>query len=224
MSVYRTEEEQIEAIKKWWNKYSNIITVCLLALLVSTAGYRYWDWHNKKVLAQASTAYENLIIAYANHQDDSVKSYSTELFQNYQSTVYAQVAHLVMAKVYLNEEKPELAEQELSLAAQSQALPALQQVAKIRLSRMYASKKNYDKAMAELSSIKETTYQALIEELKGDIYASQGKIDEANSAYQQASEEVRMNGLGNQFLEMKINELASFTQSKTGDQNKVKLT
>ena len=35
MSVYMTEEEQLAAIKNWWNKYSNVITVILSLLLLT---------------------------------------------------------------------------------------------------------------------------------------------------------------------------------------------
>lgn len=48
MSVYMTEEEQLAAIKNWWNKYSNVITVILSLVLLVTAGFKYWNWHQEK--------------------------------------------------------------------------------------------------------------------------------------------------------------------------------
>ncbi|MCL5273019.1 MAG: tetratricopeptide repeat protein, partial [Gammaproteobacteria bacterium] len=53
---------------------------------------------------------------------------------------------------------------------------------------------------------------------KGDIYGATGKYQEAISSYRLAIDEVKTNGMGNLFLEMKTNELASKNQSVITDE------
>ncbi|KTC86724.1 YfgM family protein [Legionella brunensis] len=213
MSVYMTEEEQLEAIKKWWQKNNTIITVLFSVVLLIVAGYKYWTWHQYKVSMQASNAYEHLMVAFSNQDNKSVRSYANELINDYGQTIYADAARLTLAKLYINYDKYAKARESLEYVANNSKMMALKQVAKIRIARLLAAEKAYDKALATLSTVDDATYMPVVNELKGDIYAATGKYQQAINSYKEAITEVRTNGMGNLFLEMKTNELAALTQS-----------
>ncbi|HHF7344021.1 TPA: YfgM family protein [Legionella feeleii] len=213
MSVYMTEEEQLEAIKKWWNKYSNVITVILSLVLLTVAGFKYWNWHQSKISMQASNAYEHLMVAFSNQDNKGVRSYANQLMNEYSNTVYADAARLALAKLFVTREKYEKARENLDYVAKNSKMTALKQVARIRIARLFAAEKAYDKALAELTTIDDMAYMPVVNELKGDIYAATGKYQQAIVSYKEAITEVRTNGMGNLFLEMKTNELAALTQS-----------
>ncbi|HHF7347257.1 TPA: YfgM family protein [Legionella feeleii] len=213
MSVYMTEEEQLEAIKKWWNKYSNVITVILSLVLLTVAGFKYWNWHQSKISMQASNAYEHLMVAFSNQDNKGVRSYANQLMNEYSDTVYADAARLALAKLFVTREKYEKARENLDYVAKNSKMTALKQVARIRIARLFAAEKAYDKALAELTTIDDMAYMPVVNELKGDIYAATGKYQQAIVSYKEAITEVRTNGMGNLFLEMKTNELAALTQS-----------
>lgn len=213
MSVYMTEEEQLEAIKKWWNKYSNVITVILSLVLLAVAGFKYWNWHQSKISMQASNAYEHLMVAFSNQDNKGVRSYANQLMNEYSDTVYADAARLALAKLFVTREKYEKARENLEYVAKNSKMTALKQVAKIRIARLFAAEKAYDKALAELTTVDDIAYMPVVNELKGDIYAATGKYQQAIVSYKEAITEVRTNGMGNLFLEMKTNELAALTQS-----------
>lgn len=221
MSVYMTEEEQLQAIKKWWKKYSNIITVILSIILLCISGYKYWNWHQQKVNQQASNAYEHLMLAFSNQDSKGVRSYASLLLKDYNDTVYSDAARLTLAKLYILREKYPQAKQELEYVATHSKMTALQQVAQIRLARLLAAAKSYDKALAELEKVADTTYMPVINELRGDIYVATGKYQEAVLSYRQAISEAQKHGMGNLFLEMKTNELAAMTQSMKGRDDKL---
>ncbi|TAL63484.1 MAG: tetratricopeptide repeat protein, partial [Legionella sp.] len=117
MSVYMTEEEQIETMKKWWRKYGNLITAVLSIVLLCIAGYRYWHWHQDKLKQESSIVYENMMIAFSNQNIKAVRSYANELIKDYSDSVYADVAHMTLAKIYVNKEKFDLAKNELQQVA-----------------------------------------------------------------------------------------------------------
>jgi predicted negative regulator of RcsB-dependent stress response len=208
-----TETEQIEVIKKWWEKYNNIITILLSLILLSVAGFKYYHWHQDKITEQASMAYEHLMLAFSNQDNRGVRAYSNQLLSDYGNTVYADIARLTLAKIDTLREKLPKAEEELRYVALHSKMMSIQQVAKVRLARIYVAEKAYDKALAELASVNSVAYTPVVNELRGDIYAAIGQYDKAVLEYRRAVSEAKVNGIGNLFLEMKTNELAAMTQS-----------
>lgn len=208
-----TEEEQLAAIKNWWQRHSTLITVILSLLLLGVSGYKYWLWHQEKVTAQASNAYESMMVAYSDHDNKRVRSYANQLITEQGSSVYADAARLILAKLYVAKEDFGKAVDTLDYVARNSRMKALKQVASIRIARLLAAQKNYDKALAELDSINDTIYLPAVNELKGDIYAAKGQYEQAISAYRQAVNEVHTEGMGNLYLEMKTNEMTALAQS-----------
>ncbi|MCE3043815.1 tetratricopeptide repeat protein [Legionella sp. 16cNR16C] len=219
MSVYMTEEEQLEAIKKWWNRYSTRITIVLSIILLAVSAYKYWNWHVEKVNIQASNAYEHMMVAYSNKDNKSIKSYANDLITNYSETVYADAARMILAKLLTSHNHFGKARTMLEDVASHSKMKALKQVARIRIARLLVAEKNYDKALEELTSVDDAAYMPVINELKGDIFAATGHYQQAITSYKEAITEVRTHGIGNLFLEMKTNELAALSQSSVSKSN-----
>lgn len=217
MSVYMTEDEQIEAIKKWWQCYGTLITVVISLLLLMISGYKYWSWHQAKVKTQASTAYEQLMVAFSNQDNKAVKSYARQLTGEYNTTVYAHAARLILAKLYVSQEQYDKARENLAYVAEHAPMKSLQQIAHIRAARLLTAKQSYEKALAELALVDEKNYLPLVNELKGDIFTATGQYQKAIASYKEAMEGVHTQGIGNLYLEMKTSELAALTQSKKNE-------
>ncbi len=211
MSVYMTENEQIDVIKKWWQRYSNIITIIVSLVLLSVSAYKYWFWYEDKRHQQASDAYEHMMLAFSNKDDKGVRSYANQLVTEFSKSVYADAARLTLAKILVSHAEYVKARDQLEFIVQHSKVGAFQQVAKIRLARLLIAEKNYDKALQALSQITEATYLPIVSELKGDIFAVTGRYKEALASYKEANNQVQLHGIGNLFLEMKTNELAAFT-------------
>lgn len=215
MSVYMTEEEQLKVMKQWWTKHSTKITMILSVILLMVSAYKYWNWHLDKTKQAASNAYEQLMLAYSNQDNKAIKAYANELISNFAHTVYGDAAHLVLAKIAVSKEKYAKAKQELGFVVEHSNVSALKQIAKMRLARVLATEKEYEAALQQLSQIDNDAYLAAISELKGDIYASLGRFQEAVAAYQVAMKESKGEGVANVFLEMKSNELAAMSEALT---------
>ncbi|MGQ3891047.1 YfgM family protein [Legionella sp. CNM-4043-24] len=216
MSVYMTEEEQLAAIKKWWQRYNTLITVVFSCVLLAASGYKYWQWHQEKVKSQASNAYEYLMVAYSDHDNKRVKSYANQLISEHNGTVYADAARLILAKLYVARENYDKATESLEYVAKNSRMKPLKEIAAIRIARLLAAQKHYDKALSELATVNDSVYLPVVNELKGDIYAAKGQYKLAIGSYRQAINEVRTQGMGNLYLEMKTNEMAALAQSAAG--------
>lgn len=222
MSTYITEEEQLELIKKWWKHHGNMVSVLLSLILFGIAGYRYIIWHQEKITQQASINYEQMMLAVSNQDDISVKSYANQLFRDHSKSVYADAAHMTLAKIYISKNKLEQAQAQLQTVVNSSKLLSLKQIAKIRLARILVEKKSYTDALNELNRIEDSTYLPVINELKGDIYNATGQFKEAMNSYQQALAQVKNNSITNSFLEMKTNEIALKTESANKNDTQIK--
>lgn len=207
MTVYMSEEEQVEMLKSWWKKYGNIVTIIISLVLLSVAGYRYWNWHKSSVEQQASAIYERMMVAYANNDYKQVQSNSQRLIDDFKSTIYADVANLTMAKVAVNREKYKMAMKSLSRVIDNSKSPIIVNIARVRMTRLLLNEKKYQEAKAEINKVKDKSLQSIVNEIEGDIALAQNKKDDAIQYYKEAMMEVEKIGGGNVFLEMKSNNL-----------------
>lgn len=79
MTVYMTEEEQIDAIKKWWKAYGNLVLIAISIVLLSISAHRLWNNHVEKINQQASITYEKMMVAFSNQDKKEIRAYADTL-------------------------------------------------------------------------------------------------------------------------------------------------
>lgn len=203
-----TEEEQLERLKNWWQRYSTPITTTLCVILLAFSGYKYWSQHESKMLSEASNAYEQMMNSFSSQDNKKVRSFANQIISVYPNTVYADVARLTLTKLYISRDNYPKAKNELEYVAKHSKVAALKEMAKIRLARLTFAEKDFDHALDELDQIKTTSFTPVINELKGDIYMAKGQQEKAFSFYKEAYIGLAKLKVNNFFLEMKINEIA----------------
>ncbi len=211
MSVYMTEAEQIAVIKQWWQRYSTMIIVAFSIVLFMLSGYRYWQWHQEKIELKASNAYEHLMLSFSNQDQKSVYAYANELIKNNGTSIYADAARLILARLMIEHEKYNQAKETLNQVAKHSKMAALKNVATIRMARLLLLEKSYSKALKILTNVVDEAYLPLVYELRGDIYRAMGSYPDAAKAYQKAMIDAKAQGMSNLFLEMKAGELSALT-------------
>ncbi len=98
MQIYETEEEQLEAMKKWWQENGKSIISGVVLGLGALAGWNIWQENKKTTLMEASSLYQELLTANTNTQTDSVQKLSERLTTEYSGTPYANFGQLFQAK------------------------------------------------------------------------------------------------------------------------------
>ncbi len=179
MSIYMTEEEQIEAIKTWWRRHQRWITLGLTIVLLFTAGYRLWAWHTEKQQQQASMAYERLMSAFSEQDDRAIVAYAKQLSTEYPTTVYHDVAQLVMAQYDVSHQQLDAAEQALRCVVDKSKIPALKQLASLRIARILMSRQQYEQALQFINQLpqdeKNAIYLPVMTQLKAEITQAMGQ-------------------------------------------------
>ena len=76
-----------------------------------------------------------------------------------------------------------------------------------RLGVVLLQQKKYDAALAALDTPVDAAFAPLLMETKGDVYAAQGKNQEALKNYGQALEKMPQDSVGRELVQMKLDSL-----------------
>jgi len=211
MAELRTEEEQIEAIKKWWEENGKQTLAAAVVIIGGWFGYQAYETSVNETKAAASAVYEKALALTASEAEEDkgqLAVYLDQLKSEYPSTVYAQFAGLLKAKDAVEAGDLSLAEQELSDVVANAQDAALKHVATVRLARVMTAQDKADDALALLAKNESNAFDAEYLEAKGDELLSKGDKAAARAAYKEAMAAADRIGANNPVLKMKFDDLA----------------
>jgi predicted negative regulator of RcsB-dependent stress response len=184
MAAYDLEEqEQLDSLKAWWKQWGNVVSGLALAVALSLAGWRGWDWWQQQRAAEASAVYGALQKAASQRDMQRVKGATGELLEKFGGTSYAAMAALTAGRMALENGDAKTAKAQLSWAA-DHAKDDLRAVARLRLAAVLLDDKAYDEALRQLGEPSNPAFIPRFSDLKGDILFAQGKAKDARAAYQ----------------------------------------
>ena len=216
MEGYATEEQQVEAIKKWWKKNgSSVITGGLLVLAVFFGG-RAWLDHRDNQSEAASVEYEAMMQSMRAGEKDAVFSRGDTLLQKYSGTPYATLAAFALAKTKLEQKDPVAAEAHLRWVLTNNSEDGIQYITKLRLARVLMAQEKHDEALKIIPS-DPGSFKSAFEEIKGDIYRIKGDNEPAKSAYSQALLALPVDSNNKAMLQMKLDDFGQATTSAEGN-------
>ena len=146
MSTYETDEEKVEAIKKWW-KENGVSVISGVAIgLGAIFGWRAWINYQDSVGQQASAAFEQLLASADGEDSQSAVAQSQLIAEEFSSTAYATLAALVQARVELNAGNLAAARGALEQAIAMSPDAGLTRIAALRLTRILIAEGNLSTA------------------------------------------------------------------------------
>ena len=180
------EQEQLDALKAFWNKQGNLITWTLVIALGAIGAWNGWNYWQGDQAAKAGALFDELDrAAQAGDAERSGRVFS-DLKERYPRTAYAQQAGLLAAKVQVAKGQTDAAKASLAWVAQNGAEDEIRTIAQLRLAGVQADAKQYDEALKTLDATKGEGFEALVADRRGDILMAMGKKDEARAAWQLA--------------------------------------
>ena len=188
MADHLTEEEQIEAIKRWWSENWVLVVVPAMVLILGYSGWSFYS-HNKAETAEsASVQYQLLLDTLEDNADDTaaVRQEAQTIVNDYSSTIYADLANLILAKLDYEVGNIDAAQSGISTVIDQSNNDAVVGIAKARLAKVLIDKGLYDQAISQVAVAPEVSFSAQYAEIRGDAYIAQGNIAAAQTAYQEA--------------------------------------
>lgn len=189
----RTEEEQLEAVRQWWNRQGLSLVITVAVVAGSIWGYRLWQDRIETRSTEASALYQDLLKATEkdpgfplSEEDKSTARYLVDqLKADYPSSAYARMAALAAARLAVEEEDIPLAETELRWVLAKSKTDAIGSLAQIRLARVLSELGQTDAGILLLQD-EFRYYPALAAEVLGDLLHVAGRRQEALAAYEDA--------------------------------------
>ena len=127
------EQEQLDALKHFWNKWGNLITWVLIAVLAAYAAWNGWQYWQRRQAALAAVMYDEVDRAAQAGDVTRVQRALTDMQDKYGGTAYAAQAGLLGAKVLEEKGKPADAKAALSRVADKAPDDGLRAVARLRV-------------------------------------------------------------------------------------------
>lgn len=182
------EQEKLDALRAWWDRYGTLIAVAVFVIVAGIVGWRGWQWYEGHRANQAMGYFEALQSAAAQEGEESIsriEAASTTLRDSFPDSGYTSRGVLVAAAALVQRGQLDAARDQLQWLAGHGADPALAALAKLRLAGVLLEQAQYEPALAQLSN-PPASFEALYADRRGDILVAQGKIEEARAEWQRA--------------------------------------
>lgn len=187
MNEYETEEQQVEALKKWWKENGSSLIFGLVIGVSGLFGYRYYNDMQHQHAMQASDLYMGIVQAVAAQKDvEKSADMNNTLINEFSDTPYAALSSLVLARSEYMKGNREAAVAQLELALKHATDDVIANQARFRLASVYIESGDFDAASALLEVEHDSAYDARYAELSGDLFAARGETDKARAEYDKA--------------------------------------
>ena len=216
MSAHLTDEEQLEALKRWWKENGSSTVASIAIALAGYFGWQYWQTSQQTQAEAASAVYQQMLEASDIKAGESIsdESLATEshlagvLKSDFGGSFYAQQAALLLAKRAVDKNSLDKAAEELTWVLAKNPEESVLALTHLRLAKVRYAQTKYEDALSELSAVDAGVFASVYAELKGDISLAQGDQQSARASYQLAltslldAERARAT-----LLQMKVNDL-----------------
>jgi len=208
MEIYNTEEQQVEAIKRFWKQNGLSIIAGVALGLAGLYGFRYYQAQQVATIQGQSAQYAALIekIAVEGTDKPAWQIEAQTFIEANPGSSYAVLSALLAAKEAVLAKDYGVAEKQLSWVIANTKSSEIIAVATLRLARVQTEQANYEAALATLNATLPKSFTAQQQELKGDVLLKSGDEAKAKAAYQAALAAAEDGK--SPLLQVKLNELA----------------
>lgn len=205
MSEYLTEEEQVERLKQWWKENGRSIIAGVVIGLGVFGAWQGWRAYEIRQAEEGGSAYDAFAAKAATGSVEETLKAEEALQSGYPGTAYADLAAFETARELAGSGRYEEAAARLTRIRDSGSNVAIQQLARLRLARVYMAKGDLDAAETALQGDAPAAYAGEIAMLRGDLARLRGDVAGARSAYEEA---LAKGGADREWIDLMLQNLA----------------
>lgn len=186
MSTYQTEEEQVEALKKWWKENGRSVIGGIVIGFGIIGGWQGWQGYERNQGEAASAYFDAMRQAVQGKDFDKALEHGKRLVGEYGGSAYASFAALELAKLAYQRGEKSVARNHLRWVADSAPDPSIRDLARLRLGALLLDMNELpllDQLLAEASL---EAFAGEFAALRGDLELARGNREAARDAYQDA--------------------------------------
>ncbi|KTG22613.1 hypothetical protein AWR38_25805 [Idiomarina sp. WRN-38] len=191
MADLRSEEEQLDVVKRWWKENGTSLIAGAVLAAAGVFGWNAWQNYQEGQSEAASARYQQLVtITAANSLEDdqlaAARELIGELTDQHGRTLYAELAQLLEARLAVQEGDLAAAKAALESVADGSSRRYVQSLAWLRLARIELAEGNPEAALELLDQPITDTLAAQQANVRGDAHLALGQPEQAREAWQTA--------------------------------------
>ena len=204
MEVYSNENEQVDALRRFFANNGKALAVGVVLGIGALAGWRYWSTHQDNSSREVSAHYQQLTSALDGSKPQTLEAVAK--FANENSNTYGALASLDLARQYVDKNELAKAAAQLQSGIQNTQDANLQAVMNLRLARIQLQQKQADAALKALDSVKGEGWTAIVADIRGEALLSKGDKQGARDAWSKGIDSEASPAL-KEMMQMKMNNL-----------------
>ena len=185
---YETEEQQVEALKAWWDENGRAVLLGVGLGIFVIAAYNFWQSRKEQSAVAASDLYSQSVEALRAGETDKAQALATELSDEHSGALYASYGRMAAARAAVEAGDIPAAEKHLEWAVKNTDQPDVKVIAQVRLARVRAELGDVSAGLKTLPKSVNEAFTGIVEEVRGDLHLLSGDSAAARSAYQAAQE------------------------------------
>lgn len=204
MEVYSNENEQVDAVRRFFAQNGKALVVGVILGVGALAGWRYWSSHQDGSSRETSSAYQKVSSALDVSKPATLDAAAK--FASKNNNTYGALVSLDLAKRYIDGGKLDKAAEQLKSGLQDTKDANLQAVMNLRLARIQLQQKQPDDVLKTLDTIKGEGWAAIVADVRGEALLSKGDAKGAREAWSKGIASDASPAL-KEMLQMKMNNL-----------------
>jgi len=213
VSSHLNDEEQLEALKRWWREHGVQWLLIIVVGVGAWFGWNAWQDNREARHQAASLAYTNFLnqVSQSSERDaeslEALHSVADALRDEFSGTAYAHYTAMLQARLAVEAEDYDAAADYLRMVIDSRADEATALLARVRLARVLGSAGKADEGLRVLDAVEAKHFAPQFAEVRGDLLILQGDRAGAAEAYTRALELGGASG-GSPLLQLKLSRVA----------------
>lgn len=216
MTAYKTEEEQVEDLKRWWEKNGKFVIILAIVVIATTLGVKTWKDFEISTANKASAQYELMMQELAAGKNDSVIQRGEDIIKKNADLEYAVLAAMTVAKVHVGNEDYDKAADRLKWAMLNTKDDKIQHIARIRLAKALISQDKFDEALTYATYPEQGAFSSQYLIVKGDLFYKKGELESAKTAYKAAINDSGINPQLKGFIQIKLDDIGGTSAGDAG--------
>lgn len=205
MEVYSNDNEQVDALRRFFANNGKALAVGVVIGIAALGGWRYWASHQESSAKAVSAQYQQLTSAMQADKPQTLEAVSN--FADENSNTYGALASMDVAKQYVDSNQLDKAATQLQNGLKDTKDANLQAVINLRLARIQLQQNQADAALKTLEGVKGDGWTAIVADIRGEALLSKGDKQGARDAWSKGVESDASPAL-KQMMQMKMNNLS----------------
>lgn len=203
------DQERIDGLKAWWEKYGTAITIVLAVILATAGAMKAWNYYQQQQAQQAADLYALLKQVQSSNDAEKINDAAQLLTQGYSSSGYAPRAAMIAAQADVQAGNNKRAIQNLQWILDHAKEVEMRDLARLRISGIFLDEGKYGEALRLLDAGHDEAFAGLYLDRKGDIQVAAQKISEARLSYQAAIDKLDKSNNYYNIVQMKLDGLGN---------------